>query len=72
VRWTGGRPRGLCQAAYTRILPAARDEASLARVLGREVAHVLARHSAERISRQLSLQLGAEWLGSAAGVELPG
>ena len=48
--------------------PVTRDEAGLAAVLGHEVAHVLARHSAERISRQLALQLGVEWLGTAAGV----
>jgi predicted Zn-dependent protease len=55
-------------AVYTGILPVTRDEAGLAAVLGHEVAHVLARHSAERISRQLALQLGVEWLGTAVGV----
>jgi predicted Zn-dependent protease len=55
-------------AVYTGILPVTRDEAGLAAVVGHEVAHVLARHSAERISRQLALQLGAEWLGAVAGV----
>ena len=55
-------------AVYTGILPVTRDEAGLAAVLGHEVAHVLARHSAERISRQLALQLGVEWLGTATGV----
>jgi metalloendopeptidase OMA1, mitochondrial len=55
-------------AVYTGILPVTRDEAGLAAVLGHEVAHVLARHSAERISRQLALQFGVDWLGGAVGV----
>ncbi len=55
-------------AVYTGILPVTRDEAGLAAVLGHEVAHVLARHSAERISQQLALQYGAQLFGSAFGV----
>ena len=55
-------------AVYTGILPITRDDAGLAAVLGHEIAHVIARHSAERLSRQLALEKGAEWLGGAAGV----
>jgi metalloendopeptidase OMA1, mitochondrial len=55
-------------AVYTGILPVTRDEAGLAVVLGHEVSHVMARHSAERISQQLSLQYGAQILGAMLGV----
>jgi predicted Zn-dependent protease len=55
-------------AVYTGILPVTRDEAGLAVVLGHEVSHVMARHSAERISKQLSLQYGAELVGGVLGV----
>lgn len=55
-------------AVYTGILPVTRDEAGLAAVLGHEVAHVLARHSAERMSQQLALQQGAAILGTAMGM----
>jgi len=55
-------------AVYTGILPITRDEAGLAVVLGHEVSHVMARHSAERMSKQLSLQYGAEIFGAALGV----
>ncbi|MBV8391997.1 MAG: M48 family metallopeptidase [Alphaproteobacteria bacterium] len=37
---------------YTGILPVSRDEAGMATVMGHEVAHALARHSAERLSDQ--------------------
>ena len=55
-------------AVYTGILPVTKDEAGLAAVLGHEVAHVLARHSAERLSQELALQVGAQVLGSIVGV----
>ena len=42
--------------------------AGLAAVMGHEVAHVLARHSAERLSRQLALQSGAQMIGTFIGV----
>jgi predicted Zn-dependent protease len=51
-------------AVYTGILPVTRDEAGLAAVLGHEVAHVVARHGAERMSQQL----GVQGFASAAGV----
>jgi len=56
-------------AVYTGILPLTRDEAGLAVVLGHEVSHVMARHSAERVSEQLGLQLGAQVIGAALGVD---
>jgi predicted Zn-dependent protease len=54
---------------YTGILPMTQDETGLAVVLGHEVAHVMARHSAERMSQQLGLQMGAQVLGAAMGVD---
>jgi predicted Zn-dependent protease len=56
-------------AVYTGILPMTQDETGLAVVLGHEVAHVMARHSAERMSQQLGLQMGAQVLGAAMGVD---
>jgi metalloendopeptidase OMA1, mitochondrial len=55
-------------AVYTGILPMTRDETGLAVVLGHEVSHVMARHSAERMSQQLTLQYGAEAVGAVLGV----
>jgi predicted Zn-dependent protease len=55
-------------AVYTGILPITRDEAGLAVVLGHEVSHVLARHSAERMTDQLIVQYGATALGSVIGL----
>jgi predicted Zn-dependent protease len=43
-------------AVYTGILPITRDDAGLAAVLGHEVAHAVARHGGERLSRQLAVQ----------------
>lgn len=40
-------------AVYTGILPVCRNEAGLAAVLSHEVAHVIARHGAQRMSQQL-------------------
>ncbi len=56
-------------AVYTGILPITRDEDGLAVVLGHEVSHVMARHSAERISEQLSVQYGAQIFGAVLGVD---
>jgi predicted Zn-dependent protease len=44
-------------AVYTGILPITKTEAGLATVMGHEVAHVLQRHGAERMSRGLLEQL---------------
>jgi predicted Zn-dependent protease len=44
---------------YTGIFPIARTEAGLAAVMAHEVAHVLARHGAERMSQGLLTRMGA-------------
>lgn len=51
-------------AVYTGILPVTKDEAGLATVMGHEIAHAIAQHSAERAS-QMTL---AQGVGQAAGV----
>lgn len=43
---------------YTGIIPIAENTAGLAAVMGHEVAHAVLRHSAERMSQQLVMQLG--------------
>ena len=48
------------------LLPVARDEASLAIVLGHEIAHAVAKHSAERISNEYRAQYGGQLLGVVA------
>lgn len=50
---------------YTGILPVTKDEAGLAVVMGHEVAHAIARHGNERMSQQLSIQLGGMALSVA-------
>jgi predicted Zn-dependent protease len=48
------------------LLPVTRDEASLAIVLGHEIAHAVAKHSAERLSNAYKAQYGSAILGVAA------
>ena len=48
---------------YEGILPVTQDETSLAIVLGHEVAHAVAKHSAEQMSTQIKQQYGAQALG---------
>ena len=59
-------PGGLI-CVYEGILPLTQDEASLAIVLGHEIAHAVARHSAEQMStkikQQYGMQIGAAVLG---------
>lgn len=59
-------PGGLI-CVYEGLLPVTQDEASLAIVLGHEIAHAVARHSAEQMSTQIKqqygLQIGAALLG---------
>ena len=50
-------------AVYTGILPITRDEAGLAAVVGHEVSHAIARHSGERLSQQLGVQVGLTAIG---------
>jgi predicted Zn-dependent protease len=45
-------------AVYTGILPITRDDTGLAAVMGHEVAHVIARHGAERLSQDLLVNVG--------------
>ncbi len=50
---------------YTGILPITKDEAGLATVLGHEVAHAVAHHSAERVSEAMLFQLGGQMLDAS-------
>jgi predicted Zn-dependent protease len=43
----------------------AKSEAQLAAVLGHEIGHVMAHHSAERMSREVAVQFGIQALGAA-------
>ncbi len=45
-------------AVYTGILPVTKNEAGLATVMGHEVAHAIAKHSAERMSQSIVAQAG--------------
>ncbi|WP_231464994.1 M48 family metallopeptidase [Pedobacter sp. Leaf132] len=51
---------------YTGILPVTQDDAGLATVMGHEIAHAIAGHSAERMSNEMV----AQGLGSIAGAAL--
>ena len=56
---------------YEGLLPYTQNEASLAIVLGHEIAHAVAKHSAEQMSKEIKNQYGTEILGqvlNAAGV----
>ena len=48
------------------LLPVTQDEASLAIVLGHEIAHAVAKHSAERISNAYKQQIGLKVIGGVA------
>lgn len=50
---------------YTGILPITKDEASLAVVMGHEIAHAVARHGSERMSNAMLVQTGGMALGVA-------
>ena len=56
-------PGGLI-VVYEGILPITQDEASLAIVMGHEIAHAVARHSAERLSNAYKEQYGAAALSA--------
>ncbi len=49
---------------YEGLLPYTRDETSLAIVLGHEIAHAVAKHSAEQLTKQQSQQTGTSILGT--------
>jgi predicted Zn-dependent protease len=52
---------------YTGLLKVAETQDQLAAVIGHEIAHVLAKHSAARVSNQLATQLGVSVLAGATG-----
>lgn len=54
-------------AVYSGMLPVARDDAGLATVLAHEIGHVMAHHSAERMSRSQVVGLGTGVLASLLG-----
>lgn len=54
-------------AVYTGILPVTKDEAGLATVMGHEIAHAIAQHSAERASQMTLAQVGGSVAGAAVG-----
>src|SRR5262249_59430728 len=53
---------------YTGILPITRNDAGLATVLGHEVAHATAEHSAERIERDHLTQIAAAIIAGGVAV----
>ena len=55
---------------YSGLLPVAQDEAGLAVILGHEVAHAIAHHSAERQSQSTLLGVLGTGLAIAAGTQL--
>jgi predicted Zn-dependent protease len=50
---------------YTGLLPVTQDEASLAVVMGHEIAHAIARHGNERMSQGMIVQFGGTVLSTA-------
>jgi predicted Zn-dependent protease len=52
---------------YTGILPVAETEAGLATVLGHEIGHALARHSAERMAQEQLVRLGQVAVAGSIG-----
>jgi predicted Zn-dependent protease len=53
---------------YTGLLKVAKTQDQLAAVLGHEVSHVLAGHSASRVSNQMAAQFGAALLSAGTGL----
>ncbi|MDQ3565202.1 MAG: M48 family metallopeptidase [Pseudomonadota bacterium] len=54
---------------YTGLLKVTENRDQLAAVIGHEVAHVIAGHSAARVSNDLAANLGASVLGSTTGID---
>jgi predicted Zn-dependent protease len=52
---------------HTGLLKVAKNQDQLATVIGHEVGHVIAKHSAERVSNQVAVQGGAQALGALLG-----
>jgi predicted Zn-dependent protease len=55
-------------AVYSGILPITANDAGLATVMGHEIGHAIAKHSAERIGHEYLAQLGGAAVGVASGV----
>ncbi|WP_270090072.1 M48 family metallopeptidase [Sphingobacterium sp. SYP-B4668] len=51
-------------AVYSGILPITLNETGLATVMGHEIAHAIAKHSAEQMSNQMLLQTGGQIVGA--------
>lgn len=54
-------------AFYTGIMPVCKDEEGVAVVMSHEIAHAVARHGNERMSQQMTAQMGGMALGAALG-----
>lgn len=54
---------------YTGLLKVAQTQGQLAAVIGHEVSHVIAGHSASRVSNQMASQLGVAIASAASGVD---
>jgi predicted Zn-dependent protease len=54
---------------FTGILPVTKNEAGLATVIAHEIAHVTARHGAERMSQSVLIQVGGTALSAALGAD---
>jgi predicted Zn-dependent protease len=54
---------------FTGLLKAAQNQDQLAAVIGHEVAHVIAGHSAERVSESMAAQMGGAAVQAATGVD---
>lgn len=54
-------------AVYTGILKVTKDDAGLATVMGHEIAHAIAQHSAERASRMMMAQGAGQIAGAVVG-----
>jgi predicted Zn-dependent protease len=54
-------------AVYSGILPITQTDAGLATVMGHEIGHAIANHSAEAMSQQWLVQAGGQAVGAATG-----
>lgn len=53
---------------YTGLLKVAQNQDQLAAVIGHEVAHVIAGHSASRVSNEIAAQMGVQLLAGSTGM----